>query len=487
MKSSHVDVRFLSFFASLSAVLKTACVGSVATAAAIAYAAWLLGGWGGESTVRMVDDLGLVVAAVFATFCAGLAACTAHGRQRAAWICLAIGLGGWAVGDVIWSYYQLVLGMEGAPFPSVADIAFLLFPVAACAALVLFPTGYSTQSRTRLLLDSLIITGALFEISWVIVLEDVYEAGGESKFALGLAMAYPISDIAVLSVALLVLARGRTRQRMTLSLLSAGMVLNALSDSAFAYLTANGANTGGGLTDVGYLAALLTLGMAALVSRWEPHKEEAESRLPSGPSLWLPYAPVVVAAIVCTPRYLFDPGLTAIFISSSLLMTAVMARQFVVVRQNRRLLETVADQALRDPLTGLANRVLFHDRLTHALQLHLRDDQSVAVLSLDLDNFKLVNDDLGHPAGDALLIQVAQRIVGCVRTGDTVARLGGDEFAVLMEGRAHQSRLIAHRVVQAFDERFTVDGHDLLIRPSVGLAFVTGQRGRFDRRVAETR
>lgn len=453
-------------------MLKTACIGSVATAAAIVYAAWLLGGWGGQSTVRMVDDLGLLVFAVFATFCAGLAARSVRGRQRASWICLAIGLAGWAVGEAIWCYYQLILGMEETPFPSIADIAFLIFPVAASAALVLFPTGYSSQSRIRLLLDSLIITVALFEISWVIVLEDVYEAGGESKFALGLAMAYPISDIAVLSVALLVLARGRTQQRMTLWLLSAGMVLNAVSDSAFTYLTANGANTAGGLTDVGYLMALLMLGMAALVSRWEPHKEEAESRMPSGPQMWLPYAPVVVAAVVCTPRYFFEPGLTAIFISSGFLMTAVLARQFVVVRQNRRLLETVADQALRDPLTGLANRVLFNDRLTHALQLHLRDNQSVAVLSLDLDNFKLVNDDLGHPAGDALLIQVAQRIVGCVRTGDTVARLGGDEFAVLMEGGTHQSRLIANRVVQAFDERFTVDGHELLIRPSVGLAFV---------------
>ncbi len=451
---------------------RTAWWGGVGAAAAIAYAAWLLCGWGGESTVRAVDDLGLLAFAVFATVCAGLAARSAHGRQRTAWICLAIGLGGWAVGEAIWSYYQLILGMEESPFPSVADIAFLIFPVGASAALVLFPTGYSSQSRTRLLLDSLIITAALFEVSWVIVLEDVYEAGGDSKFALGLAMAYPISDIVVLSVALLVLAKGQTRQRKTLWLLTAGNVLNALSDSAFAFLTASGANAAGGLTDIGYLAALLMLGIAALVSRWEPHNEESEARLPTRPPMWLPYAPVAAAAVVCTPKYLPIPGLTAIFISSGFLMSAVLARQFVVVRQNRRLLETVADQALRDPLTGLANRVLFHDRLTHALQIHQRDDQSVAVLSLDLDDFKLVNDDLGHPAGDALLVQVAQRIVGCVRTGDTVARLGGDEFAVLMEGTKRQSRLIAHRVVQAFDERFVIDGHDLLIRPSVGLAFV---------------
>ena len=151
-------------------------------------------------------------------------------------------------------------------------------------------------------------------------------------------------------------------------------------------------------------------------------------------------------------------------------MAAVMARQFVVVRQNQRLLKMVADQALRDTLTGLANRDLFNDRLQHAVQLHERDNQSVAVLSMDLDDFKLVNDSLGHPAGDALLIQAAERLLGCVRTSDTVARVGGDEFAVLMEGLPELSRLVAHRVVAAFEEPFVIDGQQLLMRPSVGLA-----------------
>jgi len=147
----------------------------------------------------------------------------------------------------------------------------------------------------------------------------------------------------------------------------------------------------------------------------------------------------------------------------------VLVRQFLVVSENRRLLVMMADQALHDPLTGLANRTLFHDRLTHALQSRNRDRRALAVLVLDLDDFKLVNDSLGHQAGDTLLIGVAERILGCLRTSDTVARLGGDEFAILIEG-ADPPSVVANRVIDIFDEPFTLDGQELLIRPSVGLA-----------------
>ncbi|MCR8526149.1 GGDEF domain-containing protein, partial [Escherichia coli] len=148
----------------------------------------------------------------------------------------------------------------------------------------------------------------------------------------------------------------------------------------------------------------------------------------------------------------------------------VVIRQFLMADENRRLLETVADQAFRDPLTKLANRALFQDRLGHAVALQIRDGRPVAVLSVDLDDFKLVNDSLGHPAGDALLNAVAERIVACVRAGDTVARVGGDEFAILLEDGPDSPLVVAHRIFDAFDDPFPVDGHDVFMRPSVGVA-----------------
>ena len=130
----------------------------------------------------------------------------------------------------------------------------------------------------------------------------------------------------------------------------------------------------------------------------------------------------------------------------------------------------MSDQALRDPLTNLANRVLFHDRLDHAIQLYHRDQRSVAVLSMDIDDFKLINDNLGQAAGDALLVQAAQRLLSCVRSGDTVARLGGDEFAVLIEDAGENAHLIVYQIMEAFERPFSADGEVIFMRPSAGLA-----------------
>lgn len=153
----------------------------------------------------------------------------------------------------------------------------------------------------------------------------------------------------------------------------------------------------------------------------------------------------------------------------------MLVRQFVAVREDRRLLVTVAEQAVRDPLTGLANRVLFLDRLDRAVALRARLTRPVAIVSVDLDDFKLINDSLGHAAGDALLVRVSERLLGAVRSVDTVSRLGGDEFAILVEEGCGHPGLIAHRVAEAFDTAFRIDGTDLRIRPSIGLAVLPAE------------
>ena len=143
------------------------------------------------------------------------------------------------------------------------------------------------------------------------------------------------------------------------------------------------------------------------------------------------------------------------------------------VTGRRTLEDQLRHQAFHDALTGLSNRALFIDRVEHALaRIRSEDSPTPAVAFIDLDDFKLVNDSLGHGAGDEVLRAVADRLRSCLRSGDTPARLGGDEFAVLLEDApdVHAVVEVAERILDALHEPVIVDGHEVYARASIGIA-----------------
>lgn len=150
------------------------------------------------------------------------------------------------------------------------------------------------------------------------------------------------------------------------------------------------------------------------------------------------------------------------------------------ITERKVLEERLAYQAYHDPLTGLPNRSLFMDRLEHALAREDRREDSAAILFLDLDNFKFVNDSLGHDVGDELLVAVGERLVSCVRPADTVARLGGDEFTVLLEDVAGVEEAVAviRRIGDRFEEPFRLRGHEIYVTASTGVVPRLSMRDR---------
>ena len=147
------------------------------------------------------------------------------------------------------------------------------------------------------------------------------------------------------------------------------------------------------------------------------------------------------------------------------------------VTERREAEERLEHQALHDPLTGLPNRTLFVDRLGQALRRTRRQQNRVAVLFMDLDEFKVVNDSLGHEAGDLLLTVVAQRLRRCLRPEDTLARFGGDEFVVLIEAVAGPAEAVqvAERITDEFGRPFSVEGRELFVGASIGIALGEGR------------
>ena len=153
---------------------------------------------------------------------------------------------------------------------------------------------------------------------------------------------------------------------------------------------------------------------------------------------------------------------------------------FKDITERKALEEQLQHQAFHDPLTDLPNRALFMDRLGHALTRADRLETKVAVLFTDLDNFKVVNDSLGHKAGDQLLIAVADRLKTCLRPEDTVARLGGDEFTILLEGVAGVSNAaeVAERIAEELQPPFVLDGQEVFATTSTGIAVSSAAQGQ---------
>jgi len=165
-------------------------------------------------------------------------------------------------------------------------------------------------------------------------------------------------------------------------------------------------------------------------------------------------------------------------VSSFAKMLATIEQQTDEINQFPRRLDQLARQAFRDPLTSLPNRALFMDRLSHALTRTERRGEQLAVLFLDLDRFKVVNDSLGHGVGDQLLIGVSQRLAACLRPEDTIARLGGDEFAILLEDVKDDKgpTSVADRLTGELQQPFVVEGREVVITVSIGIAMSTARR-----------
>jgi diguanylate cyclase (GGDEF)-like protein len=256
-------------------------------------------------------------------------------------------------------------------------------------------------------------------------------------------------------------------------LFAGGIATIGVADIVIVFQTGVGSYHTGDLVDVTRVAGLGMVALAALSSVRESPTAPTQGEITSRVRLWLPYLPLVLAAAAGLGHPLREMEQGPLPVALGILVVAVLVRQLIMLVENQRLLSEVAHEAFRDSLTGLANRNQFLQRLELAVARRHSDAAPIAVLCLDLDNFKSVNDDLGHPAGDELLVRVAGRLTASMADKGIVARLGGDEFAVLIEDSVEESQAAAHRVLQSFSAAIVIDGVPVEVRPSIGFTMAT--------------
>jgi diguanylate cyclase len=449
-------------------------------AAVTAAGAWAVPAGAGQ---RLYNDAAqFVVGAVSAFVCFAAAGDKAGPRRR--WRLLtAIGLTGWTLSR-LWWIVRDVLGPARESAVTLTDVGFLTLPLFAFLALIAGsmalprPVQASLpRDRVVLVIDSVLISGSLVALAWSALPAWIFAEVGDDPALAGVAAAYPIADlvIAVMAALLLTTRPGSRPGRTVLRLTVAGMLAFGVSDALrLLHLSGDSLNP---LESAGYLLGPMLLALAALSNPGLGDEVVIDRADSEWLHLLLPYVPVVATGVVIAVRTGTGGQLTSYEAYLGWLgLGLVVARQMFTIVDNTVLLARVSEgqhrlhhQAYHDPLTGLANRALFRERLVLALDAHRHRGRPVALLFADLDDFKLINDSFGHAMGDRLLRAIGERLAGCVGPDDLVARLGGDEFAVLLERDAAGAEPAGHRILAAMREPFIIDDHTVGISASLGL------------------
>ncbi|GHC88549.1 EAL domain-containing protein [Streptomyces violaceochromogenes] len=620
------------------------------------YAAGSAFGWGSAELALIMGDFGLSAAAGTAAVSCFLYARSRRPGFRPAWLLFGLSSAMAALGNLVWGWYEVVLGLP-VPSPSYADLFFLCFaPPAIVGLLVLAKRPVTKAGWVCLGLDAWLIGGSLLTLAWSLALAQAAKSEGPGVAHTALSLAYPLLDIALVSMVLALHFRRSAVNRSAVNTAIGALALTVMCDALFTSPLMHHDYRSGQLLDAGWFAGSLLLAYAP----WAAPRAEADrhgtdrhgatghtrvvhEHVPgqrSGPhhAVPLPGAdhsrypatrPIAgslaaltpyLAAAVCTLGILYNVlnGRSVdrvVLLTGGTVVLALVVRQGIMLLDNITLTQELAQKenhfrslvqgssdvimiaapsgvlryvspaaagvygrpaeelvgtelahlihpedlgcvvhevrrflaanpveepttriecrfrsgggggwlnvestvnrhhgglifnsrdvtervrlqaqlqhnAEHDPLTDLPNRALFTKRVQHALSGRRASDRGVAlrntaVLFIDLDGFKAVNDTIGHQAGDELLVHAARRLQDSVRHGDTASRLGGDEFAALIAGDNTRDRdarerhilELADRLRTTLSQPYLIDGNDVRVNASIGVAFAEAGLG----------
>ena len=450
----------------------------VILAIAAANAIFGLGGKDLELVIRewLSSVVYIVVAAIVA-----LRALTGRTHRRS-WALFATGLSLYALGNVLWSFW--IGNLPNPPIPSISDGLWpALYPLSYAGIVGFARLRGQRRLPAGVWLDGLIAGAGLAALGAALVFRPILASASGSTLAVATELAYPIGDLLLAALVVGVLALRGWRINRTWGLLGGGFVLLAVADCMYAAQVAGGASQPSSLTNLFYILSVILLAFAAWQQETDPQQEadsQQERHLQGWSVLLVPagFTLVALGLLLSDQVRRLDP-LT--FWLAGLTLSAAIVRMGLAFRDIRGLAEA-RHQAATDDLTSLPNRRLFMRRTGEAISAGHLSDGGVSVLMLDLDNFKELNNTLGHSAGDALLCLVGPRLEEVLRPTDTLARLGGDEFAILLEPQRDEKDIIglAEELLQALRSPFEVRGLALRLTASLGIASFPAQASDLD-------
>ncbi len=435
--------------------------GVLAVSVAFSLIQTLTGVAGNAGDDLYADVLTPLIPAVAALLC--LARARLIGSDRGAWLAMSIGLGLWALAELYWVLF--FNDPSDIPYPSPADGLWLAFYVTSYIALIALIRARVRSFQASMWLDGLIAALGAAAILAALVFGRILDQTGTDVPTLATNLAYPLGDLLLIAMVAGMFALSGWRAERAWLWLAAGLVANAVGDSIYVYQSAIGTYQEGTLLDLTWSIAAVLVAIAA----WQPTSGD-DVDLQGWPALVVPALFTLSSVGVLVYGNVADLPVLALVLSAGAAVCAVL-RTAMAFRDVRSLADS-RRRALTDDLTGLPNRRAFYERLREALGEIDENGAGLAVMIIDLDRFKELNDTLGHHAGDLVLQRVGPRMRQTLRATDTLARLGGDDFGVLVESGADAQALlkIAEGITAALERPLQVDGLAIQVEASIGIA-----------------
>jgi two-component system cell cycle response regulator len=408
-----------------------------------AYAAYSLTGFGGHALAGFFEDWvfnGLLVAS--SALCLLRAAWSR--LERGAWSALGVGLGSWALGEIVFTLDPAQV--SAGSFPAASDFLWLVFYPAAFLTFGLLVRARGRQFYPSLWLDGAVGAVAVAALACQFILPPIIAGTGGSLSSVVGDLIYPLGDLLLLCFVVALLAVTGWRPGRVLGTVAVGLALSGVADGLSLYWSATG-HSGSSVFDSLWPASAVALGCAA----WQPARPSAVIGLHGRRLLVFPLA-FAAAALGLLALQQAQPLQDAAYVLALLTIAGAIVRMGLTFSENLVLVDRSRHEALTDPLTDLGNRRQLLLALEDALQ-SASARAPWALLLFDLNGFKRYNDTFGHPVGDALLARLGAKLAEAVAPEGRAYRLGGDEFCVLTRVEQRSPEAVAAAAVAALSER----------------------------------
>lgn len=445
----------------------------VATICMLFYIIWFSGFKLSSSSEETASSLGLILLALLGAILGAVIALSKKYPKAIRQTWLLIGLASLCncLAEILWYYYTRK-GID--PFPSLADVFYLLFyPLLLAGVLSLPYLPSKNQHRMMIWLDMSIVMVVGGMLIWTYILGPVVTQS-EAGVAGLISLAYPLGDFLILAGLVSLIQRdldsmGRTK----VVLLAVSMIATGLADLLFALLQNEGTNIPIVYMNALWMVSSWALMMAASWQILQPTIDANTEVVTFLPVIrnyiiyLVPILGVLLAVNAMTSVISMDQKLVGTVILTILLLILIYSRQGIVLHENRQLYQKMENLAITDALTTLYNRHSFNETINREINRTKRNGHDLALLIIDVDNFKYINDTFGHLKGDLVLHNIAVALKNSVRKTDFLARYGGDEFVLILpETNLEDAKLVSIKIQKLVKEMFLQDN----LGVSIGIA-----------------